>query len=525
MLHIPKWKIVLIIATCVLGILYALPNLLSSETADELPSWIPHEQVNLGLDLQGGSYLLLEVDLQAVLKERMISLSDAVRTTLRKERIKYTGLHVEKDAVIFKLMNGQDEALRDKVYKLLFKLEPNDGEASVTSDGNGRLVLSAQALALREKAAMEQTREIVQRRIDETGTREPLIQQQGTDRILIQLPGLGDPSRIKKLLGQTAKLAFRMVDHGASVEEAQEGRLPPGSEILMEHAGDSTIPYVIRKTVVVSGEMLVDSQPGFNEGFPVVTFRFDSVGARKFGEATRQNVGRQFAIILDNKVISAPVINEPIMGGSGQISGRFTVQQASDLALLLRAGALPAPLTILEERTIGPGLGADSIEAGERATVLAIILVAIFMFIAYASFGGVANTALVFNMIILIAALSVLQATLTLPGIAGIALTLGMAVDANVLIYERIKEELRLGKKVFSAVDAGYSRAMATIIDSNITTLIGAMFLYQFGTGPIRGFAVTLALGIIISMFTSISLTRLIVVTYIKWKRPQTLSI
>jgi len=519
MIHIPLWKTLFIIGACLLGILFVSPNFFTRQQLESFPDWFPKSQIVLGLDLQGGAHLLLEVDFAAVEKEQMISLTDSVRTILRKERIGYTGLAAKKDFVTLTLRNPID---KEKAASLL-KEADRDIEVSSTSEGQLTLRLSESALKTRNKSALAQSIEIVRRRVDETGTAEPFIQQQGEDRILVQLPGLQDPTRIKNLLGKTAKLQFRFVDSSVS---AEPGKSTPGNDVLSEERDGHAIYYAVKKQVIVSGDSLVDAQPGFDEyNRPHVSFKFDSLGARKFGDATRTSVGKLFAIVLDDKVISAPRITMPILGGSGQITGSFTVQEAQDLALLMRAGALPAPLNVLEERTVGPGLGADSIKSGEYATIIAILMVAVFMFIAYSFFGAIANIAVIFNLILLFAALSVTQATLTLPGIAGIALTIGMAVDANVLINERIKEEMRLGRKMLSAIDAGYNRAMTTIIDSNLTTLIGVGLLYHFGAGPTRGFAVTTSLGIIISMFTAISLTKQILAWWLWWQRPTRLPI
>ena len=342
----------------------------------------------------------------------------------------------------------------------------------------------------------------------------------------MQVPGLQDPTRLKELLGQTAKMDFRMVDSTVSPEQAQAGRLPPDSELLPStEAGHP--PYVVKKQVLVSGGDLTDAQPGFDQrtSEPIVNFRFNTSGSRKFAQATSENVGQPFAIVLDNKVISAPVIREPITGGSGQISGNFTVQAANDLAILLRAGALPAPLTIIEERTVGPGLGQDSIDKGELAAYVGSIMVIVFMLVTYRLFGVFANIAVAINVAMIFGVLSLLNATLTLPGIAGIVLTVGIAVDSNVLIYERIREELRGGRTAISAIDAGFKRALSTILDSNITTFIAAAVLFYIGTGPVRGFAVTLGIGIITTVFTAFTLTRLIVAGWVRWKRPQSVPI
>lgn len=523
MIHFPKWKAILVIAVCLLGVLYAAPNVLDRNTAAmlerTLPSWLPVRTVSLGLDLQGGSHLLLEVDVKAVLKERLNGLIDGARSELRQAQVGYTELAVDGDALAVTVREGMRA---DQARDILRKL---DRELEITTGENGRLLarFTPQVIAERTKQAVEQSIEIVRRRIDETGTREPTIQRQGEDRILVQLPGIDDPERIKRLLGQTAKLTFRFVDETASTADAQAGRVPPGSEVLPSVDSAAGRFLVVKKRVMVSGDTLTDAQPAFNDSRPVVTFRFDSVGAKRFGDATKDNVGRVFAIVLDDKVISAPVIREPILGGSGQISGSFTVQQASDLALLLRAGALPAPLNILEERTVGPGLGADSIYAGKMASLLGLAFVVLFMTAMYGRFGLYANVALIFNLALVMSSLSILQATLTLPGIAGIVLTMGMAVDANVLIYERIREELRMGRSLVSAIDVGFARANATIVDSNLTTLIAGILLFLFGSGPIRGFAVTLSLGIITSMFTAVMVARLLVVVWLRQTRPKAL--
>ena len=527
MVYFAKWKVILIAVVCGLGVLFAAPNFFDKSTADSLPDWLPHKQISLGLDLQGGSHLLLEVDVNAVIKERLENLVDSVRVELRKERIRYGGLGVRGHSVVVAIKDT------DRAQDALDLVEDLESGLESTVDDNGQitLTLGEQAIKERTDSAVQQSIEIVRRRIDETGVREPTIIRQGEDRILVQLPGIDDPERVKRLLGKTAKMTFHLVDNQVGIAEAMAGRLPPG-DVLLPDAHQKTSDgqprmYVIEKRVRLSGDSLVNAQPGTDPrtGEPVVNFRFDAAGGKRFGQVTRDNVNRLLAIVLDGQVISAPNINEPILGGSGQISGNFTFQSAQDLALLLRAGALPAPLVILEERTVGPGLGADSIAAGKVASIIGLIAVVVFMVAAYGKFGVMADIALIFNMILIGASLSVLQATLTLPGIAGIVLTVGMAVDANVLIFERIREEVRIGRTPISAIDAGYSRALTTIIDSNVTTLIAAVLLYQFGSGPVRGFAVTLAIGIVASMFTAILVTRLMVVTWLRRTRPQTLAI
>ena len=403
----------------------------------------------------------------------------------------------------------------------------SSGQRSVDIAENGGLITltpSDAALAERIRQSVDQSIQIIERRVNELGLVEPTIQREGADRILVQVPGLQDPSRLKEILGKTAKLDFRMVDQSMSAEQAIATHPPADAEILDGEGGQK---YLIEKRVLVSGADLADAQPGFDQrnSEPIVSFRFNSSGARKFAEATQQNVGKPFAIILDNKVISAPVIREPILGGSGQISGNFTVQQANDLAILLRAGALPAPLTVIEERTVGPGLGQDSINAGEHAAYVGAALVIFFMLVTYGLFGLFANIAVAVNVAMIFGVLSMLSATLTLPGIAGIVLTVGIAVDSNVLIYERIREEVRAGRSAINAIDAGFSRALATILDSNITTFIAAAVLFYIGTGPVRGFAVTLGVGILTSLFTAFTLTRLIVAYWVRMWRPRVVPI
>ena len=523
MVYFAKWKVVLILAIVGLGFLFAAPNLFDEKATNDFPGFFPHKQVNLGLDLRGGSHLLLEVKVEAVVKERLNSLVDGVRIALRREKIRYKRLGHRGNGVFVTILQA------DKVDFAKSLLADIEQGFDVAVDGS-RISVRPNKEGLREirDAAVAQSIEIVRRRIDETGTKEPTIQRQGEDRILLQLPGVDDPERVKRLLGRTAKMTFHLLDLDGSIEEAMEGRVPPGSRLLpsinSDRGGKKDEPrhYLVQKRVAVGGDHLVDSQPSFDNrtNEPIVSFRFDTAGGKRFADVTRKNVNKPFAIVLDNKVVSAPVIREPILGGSGQISGGFTTQEANDLALLLRAGALPAPLIILEERTVGPGLGADSIAAGKVASVIGLVFVLIFMVIVYGLFGVFADIALLVNMVLIVSVLSALQATLTLPGIAGIVLTIGMAVDANVLVFERIREEVRAGRTPISAIDAGYSRAISTIIDANLTTLIAAVILFQFGSGPIKGFAVTLMIGIITSMFTAIMLTRLLVAGWIRRSRP-----
>ncbi len=527
MVNYSRWNIAITVIVCLFGLFYAAPNFFGISDETEIPGWLPQQQLNLGLDLQGGSHLLLEVEVDAVIRETLETTVSTIREGLRDARqtgprIGYTGLGVKDNTVTFRL---RDPADIDRARVAVENVDPSL-TLEVADDGVFTLTMSEDAIIARRASAVEQSIEIVRRRVDETGTSEPTIQRQGDERILVQLPGLRDPERLKRLLGRTAKLTFHLVDSSVSPQDAANGRIPAGSMQLPDNDNPGS-SLVVRRKVEVGGERLTNAQPTVSSqsNQPVVSFTFDSVGARVFGDLTQQNVGERLAIVLDNRVVSAPRIQSPILGGSGIITGQFTFQEVQDLSLLLRAGALPAPLAILEERTVGPGLGADSIAAGKIAAVVGLILVVIFMAVSYGLFGLMADVALAMNIFLLIAVLSTLGATLTLPGIAGIVLTIGMAVDANVLVFERIREEIRAGRTPISAVDSGYKRALTTIIDANLTTLIAAILLFQFGTGPIRGFAVTLSIGVVSSMFTAIMVTRLLVVLWLKRTKPQVLTV
>jgi preprotein translocase subunit SecD len=530
MLFFTRWKAAAIVITALTVCLCAVPNFFSDNVVRHWPSWAQRHIV-LGLDLQGGSHLLLEVDSAAVRKEQLQSINDDVLRVLRQARIPFTGRAIRGNGVEVHITRDTDiDTALAKLRELsqpLSGFAGSTGQRTITVTANGNTITlnpTEPAITERVRQAVDQSIQIVERRVNELGLVEPTIQREGTDRILVQVPGLQDPSRLKEILGKTAKLDFRMVDVSMPPDQAEQVH-PADSEILPgERPGEK---YLIEKRVLVSGADLTDAQPGFDQrtNEPVVNFRFNSAGARKFAEVTQANVGKPFAIVLDNKVISAPVIREPILGGSGQISGNFTVQSANDLAILLRAGALPAPLTIIEERTVGPGLGQDSINAGEHAAYAGAALVVIFMLATYGLFGLFANLAVAVNVAMIFGILSLLSATLTLPGIAGIVLTVGIAVDSNVLIYERIREEVRAGRSAINAIDAGFSRALATILDSNITTFIAAAVLFYIGTGPVRGFAVTLGIGIITTLFTAFTLTRLIVAYWVRLWRPRVVPI
>ena len=542
MLYFARWKIILVLLACLAGIGFTAPNFVAEETALEIPEWLPRNQINLGLDLQGGLHLLLEVDVDAVIADRMESIEDEIRAEFREARVGYRGLGAHRDYTSVQIRKPEEF---DRALELIKGLAAPVSFNPLTGLGGGldlqiqtvgesgiEVRLTEAAVQERKSSALDQVIEVIRRRIDQLGTREPTIQRQGSDRILIQVPGLQDSERVKSIIQKTAKMAFRLVDVSTSAAGIRAGgRTPPGSELLESDErgpdGEAADYFVVRKRVMVSGERLVDAQPTTDgrTGEPVVSFRFDSAGAKKFGKATQDNVNRPFAIVLDNKVVSAPVIREPILGGTGQISGNFTYQEVNDLAVLLRAGALAAPVSFLEERTVGPALGADSIAAGKIASIIGFVLVMIFMVVAYGTFGIAADVALVLNMFLIVGALSALGATLTLPGIAGIVLTIGMAVDANVLVFERIREEVRTGKTPFNAMEAGYRRAIGTILDANITTFVAAAILFAMGSGPVKGFAVTLAIGIVTSVFTAMFLTRMMLVLWLRRARPRTLPI
>jgi preprotein translocase subunit SecD len=538
MLYFSRWKVIATLAVALLICAFAIPNFFSDQAVRDLPKWAQRHVV-LGLDLQGGSHILLEVDTNDVRKQRLDTVRDDVRRVLRDNRIGYTGLAARGDNVEVRIREDADFQLA--LTKLRELSQPLGGllggtgarNLEVVDAGNRliRLTTSDAAINERIRQVVEQAIPIIERRVNALGLVEPTIQRQGVDRILVQVPGLGDPQQLLRVLGNTARLEFRLVDMSMSAQDALATRVPSESEVLYEGKRDPKTPVLVQKQVLVSGEELTDAQPGFDQrtSEPIVSFRFNTAGARKFAQVTQENVGRPFAIVLDSgqgvEVISAPVIREPIIGGSGQISGNFTVESANELAILLRAGALPAKLTPVEQRVVGPGLGQDSIQAGKTASYIGSALVVIFMFVTYGLFGLFANVAVAINVAMIFGILSLLNATLTLPGIAGIVLTVGIAVDSNVLIYERIREEVRAGRSAIQAIDAGFSRALATILDSNITTFIAAAVLFFIGTGPVRGFAVTLGIGILTTLFTAFTLTRLIVATWVRWVRPKTVPI
>jgi preprotein translocase subunit SecD len=549
------WKRILILLICAWGVAVATPNLFyprveahndavaaieangGTATAEDeaaragWPDFLPSALVNLGLDLRGGAHLLAEVRVDEVYKTRIDALWPEVRDALQGVRdqvgavrrapspddvLRVTIGTPEAMAVALETVNGLNESV-------VTLTGAGQGTLDISSEGSDIVIrLSEAERQATDGRTMQQSLEIIRRRVDEVGTREPTIQRQGENRILIQVPGIGSATELKELIGTTAQLTFNSVVSRTTDAGAQAGP----RQVLLPSMDEPDVYYVVEQTPVVTGEELVDAQPSFDQdGRPAVSFRFDSTGARKFGDYTAANIGAPFAIVLDNEVISAPVIQSHIPGGSGIITGQFTVEEATQLAVLLRAGALPAGMDFLEERVIGPELGADSIEAGQMAAVFSLIAVFAFMVLAYGLFGLFACFALIVNLILVFAALTSIGATLTLPGIAGIVLTLGMAVDANVLIYERMRDEIRAGKKPGQVITAGFDNALSAIVDSNLTTLIVAVIMFALGAGPTRGFAVTLGLGILTTLFTSVYVTRLIIGIWFAWRQPKTLDV
>jgi preprotein translocase subunit SecD len=528
MLDFPRWKIWSIVAVLAAAVLFSLPNFFSERQLAALPSFAPKGQLNLGLDLRGGSHLLLEAETTGIAKARVETLEEIARAELRRADggpIGYGDMGVRDGALTFLVRNPTDV---DRAVELMRNQSNPVGQLSGVRDLDVSVVDSTrvvvrptpQGLAQEQDRAMAQAVEVIRRRIDELGTREPTIIRQGSERIVVQVPGLQDPSALRALIGKTAKLEFKLVDVEADPAQLAQGRAPPGSQVLPQSEGGA---IAVKRRVLLTGDQLVDAGTAYRDGLPVVTFRFDNAGGQRFARVTQENTGRPFAIILDNVVISAPRINEPILGGSGEISGSYTTQTANELAILLRSGKLPVELKVIEERTVGPDLGADSIRAGTIASILATVLVAAFMIVTYGRFGVYSVVALALNITMILGIMSLLGATLTLPGIAGLVLTIGAAVDANVLINERIREELKRGRNVVHAIETGYREASRTIFDANVTNVIAAAIMFWFGSGPIKGFAVVLTIGIVTSVFTAVTCTRLMVTMWLRGGRPAAL--
>jgi protein-export membrane protein SecD len=522
MLYFSRAKILLVLGVCLLGVLLALPNVVPQPA-----SWMPWRRVHLGLDLRGGSYLLMQVDMGAVEHERLEALSDNAKSVLQKAPgglIGYQNVSLEptENRVLLHIRNpAQQEAALVQIRSIPMAV-PDEFDVAALPGGNIAITLRPSALTQTATHAVEQSIEIVRRRIDDTGVVDPQITRQGDDRIVVELPGVEDPNKIKELLGKTAKMTFHLVD----ANWIQGAPASPGEEILPMQANASQ-KIAVYKHVDVDGADLTDARAGTNSQTNdwVVNFTFNTVGARRFADVSRANVGKQFAVVLDNQVITAPVIQEAITTGRGQISGHFDAASANQLSILLRAGALPAPLTVVEERTVGPELGADSIRAGAFSLLAGFLLVVVFMGTFYGLFGWFANIALVVNLVLLVAILSLFQATLTLPGMAGLLLTLGMAVDANILINERIREETKNGRTALNAMETGFKRAFSTILDSNVTAFLAHVMLFVFGTGPVKGFALTITVGIVTTLFTATVLARLLMVRWYAARRPQLLPV
>ncbi|HEX6410309.1 MAG TPA: protein translocase subunit SecD [Sphingomicrobium sp.] len=529
MLDFPRWKVWSISLVILIGILFAIPSMLPAELKARYPTWLPSATINLGLDLAGGSQLLLEADQADAAKQRLQAMEDQVSTELRRSpRVEIGDVSTAGGRVSFLVRDPTQ--LDTAVERLRAITQPvaltgsRDWDVQVMD--STRVVLtptqSGSQRAMRD--AMTVARDVVRRRIDPQGTKEVTVINQGTDRILVEVPGVEDPEALKRLIGQTARLEFKLVDLTADPNQVAQGRAPAGSQVLPMVEGGGNI--AVKRRVMVSGDQLVDAKQTFDQdGRPVVSISFNTAGARRFGRVTQENVNKPFAIILDEQVLSAPNINEPILGGQAQISGNFTVETANQLAVSLASGKLPVKLNVIEERTIGPELGRDSIQKGIIASVIATGAVILFMLVTYGRFGVYATLALIVNALLILGIMAVFNASLTLPGIAGFVLTIGAAVDANVLINERIREEQRRGRKTLDAIEHGYSEASTAIFDANITNVIAAVLMWYFGSGPIRGFAVVLMIGIVTSVFTAVNFTRMLVALWVRRKRPRVLHI
>lgn len=516
MIHLSKFKVSMIVMVCLFGVLYTLPNIVSENTrlwmVANLPAGFPKQTVNLGLDLRGGAHLVYEINIEKVFAERSEMLVQDMRTRLREKEIGFKSIHANARGLQI-VLNKADDA---DAVKTLIRENDNRLLIETAADGVSINVSMAEANVKEvEGQVISQVIEVVRRRVDEMGTTEPIIQRQGENRVIIQAPG-ANSEELRRIIGRTAKLGFHLLG-------SQDRKT--AADMTLSFTGKPDQKINVKRRSVISGDMLETAHTSFGQnGDAVVAFRFNGAGARKFCDVTKENTGQPFAIVLDDEVISAPRINEPICGGSGQISGNFSTQEASDLALLLRSGALPAEMQVVEERTVGPSLGADSVAAGKMASLFALVLVITFLILSYTFFGVLATIALLSNVTLIMAVLSCIQATLTLPGIAGIVLTFGMAVDANVLIFERIREEFMSGRSVVASIEAGYSKAMATIFDANLTTLIAALILFFVGSGPVKGFAVTLGVGVMTSYFSAVMITRLLVLIWLRRTKPKALT-
>src|SRR6476620_10011555 len=530
MLEFPKWKVWLIGIVIAVGVLLSIPSLIAGTPyASAWPKWLPQYKVNLGLDLAGGSHLLLEADQQDALKQRLQAKEDEVATELRRDpRIDIGDISTAGGRLSFMVRNPtQVDAAVERLRRLSQPVQlTGNRDWDVQVVDSTRIVLTPSAVGTTQalKDAMGVARDVVRRRIDPGGTKEITVITEGGNRILVEVPGVEDPEELKKLIGQTARLEFKLVDLTADPQQVQQGRAPPGSQVLP--MADGTGLIAVKRRVMVSGDQLTDASQSFDQdGRPDINIKFNTAGARRFGRATQENVNKPFAIILDDKVLSAPNINEPILGGNAQIAGNFTVQSAHDLAVSLASGKLPVKLNVIEERTVSAELGQDSIHKGAIASVVSVLLVMIFMLVTYGRFGVYANIALVVNAFLILGIMAMFNATLTLPGIAGFILTIGAAVDANVLINERIREEMHRGRRIIDAVETGYREAMHAIMDANVTHVISAGIMAYFGSGPVRGFAIVLLIGVVTSVFTAVYFTRMLVALWIRRTRPRAINI
>jgi preprotein translocase subunit SecD len=529
MLDFPKWKVWAVTLPILIGILLAIPSMMSKEQAARLPGWMPDARINLGLDLAGGSHLLLEADAADAAKQRLAAKEEEVTTDLRRGDPKIEIGDVSTAGGKLSFMVRDPAQVDAAVERMRALSQPvglsgsRDWDVRVVDSTRVELIPTADGNKRALKDAMTVARDVVRRRIDPQGTKEITVINQGDKRILVQVPGVEDPEALKKLIGQTARLEFKLVDLEADPGQVAQGRAPAGSQVLPMVEGGA---IAVKRRVMVSGDQLVDARQAFDQdGQPIVSIKFNTAGARRFGRVTQENVGKPFAIILDDKVLSAPNINEPILGGQAQISGNYTVESANQLAVALASGKLPVKLNVMEERTISADLGADSIKKGIIASIAATLAVILFMIVTYGRFGVYATLALIVNALLILGIMAVFNATLTLPGIAGFVLTIGAAVDANVLINERIREEVRRGRRVMDALEAGYKEASTAIFDANITNTIAAGLMFYFGSGPIRGFAVVLLIGIITSVFTAVNFTRMLVSLWVRKARPRELHI
>lgn len=528
MIHLSRWKVVLLVLSLLFGVLFSYPNMLTAAQREALPGWVPSSGLNLGLDLQGGSYLLLEVDVPAMREKRLSNLGEDARTVLAEARVGVLSVARDPSGVVVTLADPTQMELALQSMRALINVNAV-ADRSIQRQGADRIryVYTDQAMSAMASDAVTQSIEVVRKRIDSLGTREPSITRQGAERIVVQAPGESDPAQLERVIGQTAQLTFQMVDVENSLDAAIAGAVPPDSELIPGTPDSGQAFFLVKRRILVSGENLTKAEVTADQNNQTaIGFRFDGAGARRFGEATANNIGRPFAIVLDGQVISAPTIISAITGGTGQITGSYTIEEASEMVNLLNGGALPAPLNVIERRTVTAELGADAVAAGALSTMIGFIIIVVFMFLAYGFlFGGISVIGLLLNGLLIISAMSMTGATLTLPGIAGLILTFAVAVDANVLIYERMRDEARAGRSVIASLDAGFNKAMGTIIDANLTTLVAALIMFVFGAGPVRGFAWTLTIGVFTSMLSAVLVAQVGLAWWLKVAKPKKLPI